>query len=863
MAKFLEIEDRLKELETEHNDVALIEGVLRAYEVSSSTIARANLSDEAILNGVQIARKVFIKKCTLVRIDDELEKAIAENDRKNKTRMIVIITSAEVMAHDTLTGETILIKRDALSKHADFFLPISGREKDSVTQEERLDNRIAERVMRLYNLLGLSNAGVGGQYILDFLLSLIVVFVVNDYNSISKKRKLAEYLDLHSSVDGSDFYSLLEKVKSVANGTMTDPELRYVDSRLFEEKIPNLIITREIRAEIIRLSGMHWLQLQIDNLGQILQSIAVDGKTTLSSNYTTSTNVHRLIDPLLLDDINTILYTADNDEQIEALEERLKDIYILDPACASGSFLATTWSALNQIQQIINQRTERSGLFSYDHMLGIDEDENALQVARISLFFAAISSSSNVADLERLSLDFLFTEKLIKGNGLLIDWWTVFEPQGKVYILGNPPYVGARKARDTDKRIAFEKVFAGIKKCGDIDYAGAYFLKGARYISSHGGEMAFVTTNSLSQGTQVVQLWPVLYSCNVHIRFAYQAFKWSNDARNMTAVTVVIIGLTRNEDSRSCMLYTFNGKTPVKRLVKSISPYLVEGCNMVTDKRQPISASLPLMVKGNMPYNTEAFCLTPEEKNSITEKYPDAERFFRRVVGSLELIRGIERWCLWIREEEVDKAMLVPPIKNRLERVRSERLANKDKSVVKKAERFWEFRETNETHSQSVVIPAVSSENYAIVPADIIGPDTIATNLNFVIYDCDYWVLGVILSKMHNIWIRLVCGGLETRVRYSETLGYNTFPFPPISEAQKKDIRDCVDDIIAAREANYGMSLGKMYKPENIPISLEQAHLRLDRVIDKCYRNEPFADDQERRYFLFDMYEKMQGGNLI
>lgn len=862
MTSFSEIEDMLEKLGFAKDKKNLVEAFLKAYGVSSATIARAGITEKSLSDGVAVAKKVYVKSADDAGLDTALQIAIDNNFKKTNARLVMLIGETAFTAYDTVTEEMIFARKENLHKHADFFLPIAGREKSSVSQEERLDGRIAERLTRLYNLIGLSNEGVSGQYVLEFLLSLVMLFVLNDYKVITLKRKLPEYLDLYTDEEGTELFPLIEKLKAAVNGSQRDAEIRYIDSRLFSKRIPNLHITKEIRSEIIKLAGMHWLDLKIDNLGQLLQSIAVDRKTSLSNNYTTTENVHRVIDPLFMDEINSKIFdvTCDKEKALE-LQKMIQSISVLDPACASGSFLAVAWMSLNQSYQILNQQVGGQGLFPVDHIYGIDTNNNALYVTRISLFFAVLSSKTENCNLEMSAIDALFSQKIIKENGLLVDWWAAFEPIGKMYIIGTPPMIGARKQLDSERE-AFKKVFSGIKKCGDVDYAGAFFLKSAKFINEHSGEMAFVTTNSLTQGTQVVQLWKVLFSYNVRIRFAYQAFKWSNDAKNKTAVTVVIVNLTSNEDYRACSLYTFAGKSkPVRKLVRAISPYLVEGYNMVEEeKRGPISISLPKMVKGNMPYNTEELLLSPEEKSEIAEFYPESEKFFKRVVGSSELIKGTERWCLWIHEQDVKEALSIPPIKKRLDKVKADRLRNKDRSVVKKAERYWEFREINETHTQSVVVPAVSSENYAVVPAELIGPETIVTNLSFVVYDCDYWILGLILSKMHNVWIRHVCGGLETRVRYSETLGYNTFPFPNISETHKQEIRDCVEDLIASREANYGLSLQKMYKEGCMPMNLQQAHLRLDRVVDRCYREEPFTDDQERIYLLFEMYEKMQGG---
>ena len=349
-------------------------------------------------------------------------------------------------------------------------------------------------------------------------------------------------------------------------------------------------------------------------------------------------------------------------------------------------------------------------------------------------------------------------------------------------------------------------------------------------------------------------LWPKLFEYGVHIHFGHTAFKWRNDARNTTAVTVVIIGVVNNNDSRRCELYTQTSMTePIQ-----ISPYLLPGTIFVERRKTPIS-HLPYMVKGNMPYGSNFLLMDGSTKRRAVEQDCRVLEYVKRIVGSDEFIKGKERWCLWIPEEKAHSAMEIPFIKDRVDKVYDFRINNKDKNARRLANRPYQFREMRETTTYSLVVPSVSSENREYVPIGFVDKNTVVSNLAFVIYDCDPWIFGVVSSHMHNLWFRSVCGGLETRVRYSNELGYNTFPFPDITDEQKKEIRACVNKVIAVREEEFDKTYAQMYQKGSMSEELKFAHSMLDLQIEKCYRDEPFVNDDERLDCLFELYEKIGG----
>jgi hypothetical protein len=458
------------------------------------------------------------------------------------------------------------------------------------------------------------------------------------------------------------------------------------------------------------------------------------------------------------------------------------------------------------------------------------------------------------------TLYFTINSTVKNGSALRVNW-DDFCPKGNniTFIIGNPPYKGAHTInaeQQSEMHIAFATEIKNGFKIGELDYASAYFYKATRYIQGTAGGFAFVTTNSLTQGIHVPTLWPLLFSHGISISFAHTSFKWKNEGRNTTAVTVVIIGCRAESNPHEKTIYDKN----LSYDTEDISPYLTKGGVIVYKENSgPICSWMPKMIKGNMPYNTEYLLMDPDEKESLIKEYPSSKTFLRRAVGSDEFVKGKERWCLWIYDEDLSEAMKIPPIAQRIENVRQARIASSDKSVKRMASRAHQFREMNLPERYSLVIPSVTSENRPYLQVGYLGRKYVITNLAFVIYDAEPWVFGIISSKMHNLWIRTVCGGLETRIRYSNVLGYNTFPIPLLTDDQKNAISEAALGVILERENHSEMCLADLYNDEKMPEGLRFAHKLLDDVVEHCYKPEGFYSDQERLDTMFVLYKELKG----
>lgn len=446
--------------------------------------------------------------------------------------------------------------------------------------------------------------------------------------------------------------------------------------------------------------------------------------------------------------------------------------------------------------------------------------------------------------------------KIICGNATRLNWEEVCpkDEDVEIYILGNPPYLGARVQNEQQKQdmdFVFDKK---LSKYRDLDYISCWFFKASEFIQNSKSKFAFVSTNSICQGDSVGLLWPYLFNLGVEIFFAYTSFKWQNNAKYNAGVTVAIIGLKAINLKYRKFLFIDNAR----KEVDNISPYLASGANIVVCRtNKPISRNFPKMHFGNMPNDGGGLILSTAEKEILLRQNPEAEIFVKEFLGSQEFIRGQKRWCLWIEDEDLDKALSMPFIVKRMEITKNHRINSKDKGTNKLAIRSRQFRDRNTAKNSQIIIPSVSSDRREYIPMGFLGKDTIISNLGMAIYDTDPWIFAVLTSKMHLTWVAAIGGRLGNGYRYSAEICYNTFPFPEISEKQKQIITSHVYNILEEREKHPEKTMAELYDPNKMPAGLKKAHQDLDVAIELCYRSKPFSPDEERLEHLFKLYEEM------
>lgn len=858
------LQQNIKAIGSVSDSTEFFEGFLRAFDIPVSTIDRLKSTSSYDVNeGVRIGQQIFYLASEGSNLYSDLNILKKNNISSLNTRFAMIANAEEVLVFDLRSEDTLFSTKAALYSHVDFFFPLIGREKPVVEENIAVNIKVSEKFAQLYNECRLNNTQTDLTDISELICRTLFCCVIDSMGLLmTGDSSLYVFAQKYTEESGRDFSNFMASLYLAmrnpdhSNLPLYFKQVNYIDSRLFDKDINSIAFTKNMRSLMLEIMSFDWANVDPEILGSLIQSIIVPDDESITGNYTATANVQKVIGPLFLNALYSEYENCkSNSNDCISLIGRIKKICVFDTSCGCGNFLQVTYRELNLLLSKIASSAGITDmpLMPITNFYGIESNPFSSAIARMGLLFAVLQSKNTSLTTLQTDIDVLFNNNVVTGNPTRIPWDSVCPGSPKTYIIGNPSYKGARKRNDK-QNADMDYVFNGYSNYKNLDYAACWFLLATKYIHIHGGAYAFVTTNSLTQGEQVSLLWPKLFEYSVHIRFGHKAFKWRNDARNTTAVTVVIIGVVNNSDTRRCELYSHTVMTEPTQ----ISPYLTPGSTLVQKRKRPIS-SLPYMIKGNMPYDGGYLLMDVATKNHIVEQDRRVLQYMRRIVGSDEFINGIERWCFWITDDKADAALEIPIIKERANLVRDLRLGKTDKSAQRLAAYPYRFREMHETTTNSLVIPSVSSENREYIPVGFVDKKTVVTNLAFVIYDCDPWIFGVVSSKMHNLWIKAVCGGLETRIRYSSELGYNTFPFPTITDEQKKDIRNCVNQVIAVREEEFDKTYAQMYKKDEMSDDLRFAHSMLDLQIERCYQDEPFVNDDERLDCLFELYEKIGG----
>ena len=598
----------------------------------------------------------------------------------------------------------------------------------------------------------------------------------------------------------------------------------------------------------------------------------MDQRGSLGQHYTSVPNIMKVIEPLFLNDLYEEFEKAKKIKKIEAKIKKLKALLnrlykmkIFDPACGSGNFLIIAYKELRILEMKIFKEGEMLNVSSamlnlpnihLSQFYGIEIDDFAHEIAKLSLWLA--EHQMNIAFFKEFgrtnpTLPLKEAGQIVQGNATRLDWEVVCQKEkgDEIYILGNPPYLGYSRQTDEQKE-DMASVFSFVKNFKKLDYISCWFYKGSKFITHSNNQLAFVTTNSICQGIQVALLWPTLIKQKVEIGFAHLSFKWENNAKSNAGVYVVIIGL-RNNKSKQKMIFSDSRKI----LTKNINPYLANSKDLIVTNRCVSISKLQTMVSGLKAGDDGNLILNENERNVLVRQHPEANKFIKRYVGANDFMNGVNRYCIWVREDEFEEASRILPFRERFDALRKFRLASKKMATRKKASRSYAFDETNFIEADSIMVPQTGSEKRSYLPMGFMNSETVISNGARTIYNAKPWLFGLLSSKMHIIWVKAVAGRLKMDMQYSNTLCYNTFPFPPISTQSKNEITQSVFRILEERENHSEKTLAQLYDPDKMPEGLREAHRLNDLAIERCYRSKPFASDEERLEYLFKLYEKM------
>ncbi|MBU0485083.1 MAG: N-6 DNA methylase [Proteobacteria bacterium] len=879
------LEEDIRAIVQQSDKEDFIYDLLMAYGLPKAAITRlkqGTYNQTKTAGEILWKKKLYFKtaaKGDLHTIIDDMK--TGTETAKQKPRFLIVTDFHTLLAIDSKTDDSLDISFKDLPNHFDFFLPWAGLEKTQVQGESLADIRAAERMGRLYDIICENNPtdSAAERHALNIFLSRLLFCFFAEDTGIFPNDQFTNGLASHTAEDGSDLQPYLQKLFQVLSVQERDglpnylKQFPYVNGGLFNEEYPVPQFNRKARQIIIECGALNWKEINPDIFGSMIQAVVhSDQRGSLGMHYTSVTNIMKVIEPLFLNDLYEELEKADarmqKGERKKALNQlltRLRHIRIFDPACGSGNFLIIAYKELCKLEIEIIQRLYGGQRYldggrawsniKLTQFYGIEIDDFAQETAKLSLWLA--EHQMNMAFKEvfgesKPTLPLQDGGNIVCGNATRLDWEEVCpkEEGTEIYILGNPPYLGARNQSKEQKK-DMSSVFDGHQDYKDSDYVCCWFLKGAEYIHGKNASLGFVATNSICQGEQVGYLWPRVLE-NLEIGFAHQSFKWTNSAKGNAGVTCVIVGL-RNISNATKKIYS---KSAAKN-AKNISPYLQEGRNsFIGITKNPISP-FPKMVFGSMARDGGFLILSPAEKEILTKKYPQTTNFIRKLYGSSEFIRGGERWCLWITDKDLNVANRIPEIKQRIDAVYEFRISSNAKTTQGYASIPHKFAQRCDIEANSIIVPRTSSERREYIPIGFLDKGAVVTDSANAIYNASPYIFAVISSRMHMTWVRAVAGRLETRIRYSSALCYNTFPFPDISDKQKEFLEDLVFQVLDEREKHPEKTMAQLYDPDKMPDGLRQAHHAMDLAVEQCYRAKPFTSDEERLEYLFKLYEEM------
>jgi hypothetical protein len=824
---------------------------------------------------------------------------------RQKARFILATDGEEFQAEDLTSGETVACAYKDFPDHFGFFLPLAGISTVKQISENSFDIRATSRLNRLYVELLKDNPEWGTEQrrhdMNHFMARLIFCFFAEDTDIFNGTGLFTATIEQMTAKDSSNTHEVISEIFRAMNTKREDratanlhrwaDTFPYVNGGLFSGGTETPRFSKIARSYLLHVGNLDWRKINPDIFGSMIQAVANDDERgALGMHYTSRPNILKVLNPLFLDDLRDQLELAgESPQKLLNLRKRMARIRVFDPACGSGNFLVIAYKEIRAIEARINKsrgepdhRTE----IPLTNFRGIELRDFPSEIARLALIIAEYQCDVLYRGQKEALAEFLPLDAqnwITRGNALELDWLSICPPTGtavklrgddlfntpldqaqidfeneggETYICGNPPYLGSVVQSDKQKS-DLKAIFDNYTKdWKSLDYVAGWFFKAAKYGTYTKTVSAFVSTNSICQGEQVPILWPLIFKTGHSISFAYRSFKWANLANHNAGVTVVVVGLSSNPPQKRKLYDTDHDGAEFVKLADNIGPYLVSGSNIAV---YPVSSppdERNKMIRGNMPNDGGHLVLTAFEAEQIKNEYPGASKFIKVFIGSKEFINSLAKYCLWIQDFELDRAKTYKPICDRINKVREARLKG-GKQALDNVSTPHRFVFAPHQEGNAIVVPRVSSENRDFLPVGVTNGSVVVSERNFVLYGAPLWNMALIASRLHWIWIGTVCVRMRTDFSYSNTLGWNTFPIPTLTEKNKTDLTRCAEDILLAREAHFPATIADLYVQESMPENLRHAHERNDEVLERIYIGRRFKNDTERLEKLFDLYTKM------
>ncbi len=875
---------------------------LAAFDNKETTIKRlrkgeTNTSD--VPGGVLQRNNIHIAVCEPGSVPAIL-KALRASPKTPaaKAKFILATDGLTLEAEDLASGETIAADYADLPKHFGFFLPLAGISTISEIKNNPIDVKATGRLNKLYVELLKENTEWGTAErrhdMNHFMARLIFCFFAEDTGIFRGEGVFTATIDRMSERNSSNTHEVISTLFLAMNTKFPDraaarvpswaDAFPYVNGGLFSGSTDVPRFTRMARTYLLHAGELNWREINPDIFGSMIQAVAEDEeRVALGMHYTSVPNILKVLNPLFLDDLRTQLEAAgDNPRMLLNLRKRMSKIRVFDPACGSGNFLVIAYKEMRAIEAIINERRDEPNLrteIPLTNFRGIELRDFPAEIARLALVIAEFQCDVLYRGQREALSDFLPLDAMnwiTCGNALRLDWLSICPPTGtgvkfaaddlfhtpldqaqidfqneggETYICGNPPFTGAREQSKSQKD-DLRQAMTGFSGVNSLDYVCAWIWKAVQYGKDIKSSSAFVATNSLCQGQSIPLFWGMALE-SAEIFFAHRTFKWQNNATNNAAVHCVIVGLTRSTKNQKIIF-----DSGVSSQVANISPYLTNNKNVIVAKMPNPIDGRPELVSGNQAIEGGNLILSKSEKQSIEAAFPDAKPFFRPLYGAEDFVQNAPRYCIWVNEQQLASASRIPEFQRRFDLVRDYR---RDAGEVASSLVHipFRFRYVHEARNAILVVPRTTTERREYIPIGVLPSSAIVTDAVQVIYDPELYMFSIISSKLHMTWIKAVAGRLKSDPRYSNTLVYNTFPIPGLTEKNKADLTLCAENILLARETHFPATIAELYNPEAMPDDLRRAHEENDELLERIYIGRRFRNDTERLEKLFELYTKM------
>lgn len=786
-------------------------------------------------------------------------------------------------------GRELSFTLPELHRHIAAFDFMLGR-KVSFETQAGVTIKAAELMGKLHDAL--EESGYVGHDLEQLLVRLLFCLFADDTGIFQPKDIFLQLVENDTQPDGrdvgrvlNDLFDVLDTPENARQSTL-QAELNafpYVNGRLFAGRLRTPHFTAAMREHLLDAAKHDWAGVSPAIFGSLFQSV-MDAKERRAkgAHYTTETNILKVIGPLFLDDLKSelagvIARKTGRDRELAKFQDKLTRLTFLDPACGCGNFLVIAYREIRRLEleclkaQYGDQQIDAALLsrVTVDQFYGIEYEEFPARIAEVAMWMMDHIANNEINEAFRLNyarIPLKDSAHIQHGDALEADWSALLPPERCSYIMGNPPFVGAKFQTPLQR----EQV-RGIAKLGGsggtLDYVAAWFIKAGQYVqANHHIGIALVSTNSITQGEQVAQLWPILFDRHgLEIAFAHRTFSWGSEARGKAHVHVVIIGLVhRDREPAEKRLFSYPDikGDPVESRHAGLTAYLFDARGVanrhlvVVETTRPLS-SRPNIVFGNMPNDSGNLILSADERADLLASYPQIAPYVRPLFGAKDFIDGKHRYCLWLPDADPAIIKSVPPVVERLQKNRAYRAASTRAATKRLADYPGLFGEIRHTEQPFVLIPRHSSERRDFVPFGFCPANSIAHDSCLFMPNASPFDFAILTSRAHMSWLSHIGGRLKSDFRYSIGLVYNTFPWPDASPAQRAKVEALAQAVLDARAAHPTSSLADLYDPDTMPADLRRAHAALDTAVDKLYRATPFASDRDRVEHLFGRYEAM------